>query len=174
MGTALRTVVCTLATLVTMAIVILFITSIYSSTDNTSVSVRTEQNNVRNEQNNISPEQPNKKEELSESSEYVICDNEYIRATYLGIGNSFGYVTLDVKLENKTDGEITVVPLDSSVDDNMVQFVSGIPATMMGHKSVSQAWLIGSEPQSNVEFKLGILDEHWSELTTTDIIRIEK
>ena len=60
MGTALRTVVCTLATLVTMAIVILFITSIYSSTDNTSVSVRTEQNNVRNEQNNISPEQANK------------------------------------------------------------------------------------------------------------------
>lgn len=127
MGTALRTVVCTLATLVTMVIVILFIASIYSSTDNTRVSVRTEQNNM-------SPEPPNKKKELSESSEYVICDNEYIRATYLGIGNSFGYVTLDVKLENKTDGEITVVPLDSSVDDNMVQFVSGIPATMMGHK----------------------------------------
>ena len=108
------------------------------------------------------------------SDEYVICDNEYIKATYLGIMESFGYVTLNVRIENKTDSEITVVPLESSVDDTMIQFVSGVPATMQGHKSINQAWIIGSEPQNNVEFKLGILDEHWSELAVTDVIRIEK
>lgn len=108
------------------------------------------------------------------SDEYVICDNEYIKATYLGIGNAFGYTSLDVKLENKTDREITVVPLDSSVDNNMVQFLSSVPTTMQGHKSMNQAWLIGSEPQDNIEFKFGILDENWNELAVTDVIRIEK
>lgn len=110
----------------------------------------------------------------TKSDEYVICDNEYIKATYLGIMESFGYVTLNVRIENKTDSEITVVPLESSVDDTMIQFVSGVPATMQGHKSINQAWIIGNEPQNNVEFKLGILDEHWSELAVTDVIRIEK
>ena len=110
----------------------------------------------------------------AKSDEYVICENEYIKATYLGIMESFGYVTLNVRIENKTDSEITVVPLESSVDDTMIQFVSGVPATMQGHKSINQAWIIGSEPQNNVEFKLGILDEHWSELAVTDVIRIEK
>lgn len=69
---------------------------------------------------------PIRQETEAEVDEYVICDNEYLRATFLGIGDSFGYVTLDVKLENKTDGEITVIPMDSSVDDVMVQFLSGI------------------------------------------------
>ena len=110
----------------------------------------------------------------AKSDEYVICENDYIKATYLGIMESFGYVTLNVRIENKTDGEITVVPLESSVDDTMIQFVSGVPATMQGHKSINQAWIIGSEPQDNIEFKLGILDEHWSELAVTDVIRIEK
>lgn len=110
----------------------------------------------------------------AKSDEYVICDNEYIKATYLGIGNAFGYMSLDVKLENKTDREITVVPLDSSVDNNMVKFVSSTPTTMQGHKSMNQAWLIGNEPQDNIEFKFGILDENWSELAVTDVIRIEK
>jgi hypothetical protein len=110
----------------------------------------------------------------AKSDEYVICDNEYIKATYLGIGNALGYVSLDVKLENKTDREITVVPLDSSVDNNMVRFVSSTPTTMQGHKSMNQAWLIGNEPQDNIEFKFGILDENWSELAVTDVIRIEK
>lgn len=110
----------------------------------------------------------------AKSDEYVICENEYIKATYLGIMESFGYVTLNVRIENKTDSEITVVPLESSVDDTMIQFVSGVPATMQGHKSINQAWIIGNEPQNNVEFKLGILDEHWSELAVTDVIRIEK
>ena len=127
---------------------------------------------------NISVQSNTKQVETSSpdtrSEGMVIVDNEYIKATYLGIGNSFGYVTLDVKLENKTEGEITVVPLESSVDDNMVQFLSGVPATMQGHKSITQAWIIGSEPKNNVEFKLDVLDEHWSELLKTDTIRIDK
>lgn len=115
---------------------------------------------------------PIRQETEAEVDEYVICDNEYLRATFLGIGDSFGYVTLDVKLENKTDGEITVIPMDSSVDDVMIQFLSGLPATMQGHKSMNQAWLIGSEPQNNIEFKLWIVDENWSDLYKTETIRL--
>ena len=164
MGTALRSIGCTLATIVTIVIVVLFVTGINSSTDSTKVPPSTNESIVQNTRRN----------EETKSNEYVICDNEYIKAIYLGIGNSFGYVTLDVKIINKTDGEITVVPLESSVDDTMIQFVSGVPATMQGNKSINQVWIIGSEPQNNVEFKLGILDEHWSELAVTDVIRIEK
>lgn len=54
----------------------------------------------------------------------------------------------------------------------MVQFLSGLPATMQGHKSMNQAWLIGSEPQNNIEFKLWIVDENWSDLYKTETIRL--
>ena len=164
MMSILKTIVCTIATVVTTVIVILFVVRIADSVDNTDVPAISER----------TIEQTTKQTKESKSNEYVICENEYIRATYLGIGNSFGYVTLDIKFENKTDGEITVVPLESSVDDNMVQFLSGVPTTMQGHKSMNQAWLIGNEPQDNIEFKFGILDENWSELAVTDVIRIEK
>lgn len=164
MMSILKTIVCTIATVVTTVIVILFVVRIADSVDNTDVPVISEQ----------TIERTAKQTDTVKSNEYVIYENEYIRATYLGIGNSFGYISLDVKLENKTDREITVVPLDSSVDDNMVQFLSGVPATMQGYKSMNQAWLIGNEPQDNIEFKFGILDENWNELAVTDVIRIEK
>nr|DAS09937.1 MAG TPA: hypothetical protein [Caudoviricetes sp.] len=164
MMSILKTIVCTIATVVTTVIVILFVVRIADSVNNTDVPVISER----------TIEQTTKQTDAAKSNGYIIYENEYIRATYLGIGNSFGYVTLDIKFENKTDGEITVVPLDSSVDNTMVQFLSGVPATMQGHKSMNQAWLIGNEPQDNIEFKFGILDENWSELAVTDVIRIEK
>ena len=37
---------------------------------------------------------------------------------------------------------------------------------------MNQAWLIGSEPQNNIEFKLWIVDENWSDLYKTETIRL--
>lgn len=103
----------------------------------------------------------------------VIYDDEILRATYLGISDSFGYTTLVIELENKTDSEITVFPMNSSVDDTMITFTSGMPATMQGGKRMKQGWLIGSQPQSNVEFSLSICDEHMHEIKKTDVLRID-
>lgn len=110
----------------------------------------------------------------TESEGMVIADNDYFKATYQGISESFGFYYMNLKFENKTDGEITVVPMDSSVDDTMVMFATGVPSTMQAHKSYNAAIMIGSnEPKNNIEFKLSAMDGNWSELFTTDTIRID-
>lgn len=110
----------------------------------------------------------------TESEGMVIADNNYFKATYQGISESFGFYYMNLKFENKTDGEITVVPMESSVDDTMVMFATGVPSTMQAHKSYNAAIMIGSnEPKNNIEFKLSAVDGNWSELFTTDTIRID-
>lgn len=110
----------------------------------------------------------------TESEGMVIADNNYFKATYQGISESFGFYYMNLKFENKTDGEITIVPMESSVDDTMVMFATGVPSTMQAHKSYNAAIMIGSnEPKNNIEFKLSAMDVNWSELFTTDTIRID-
>lgn len=110
----------------------------------------------------------------TESEGMVIADNNYFKATYQGISESFGFYYMNLKFENKTDGEITIVPMESSVDDTMVMFATGVPSTMQAHKSYNAAIMIGSnEPKNNIEFKLSAVDGNWSELFTTDTIRID-
>ena len=110
----------------------------------------------------------------TESEGMVIADNNYFKATYQGISESFGFYYMNLKFENKTDGEITIVPMESSVDDTMVMFATGVPSSMQAHKSYNAAVMIGSnEPKNNIEFKLSAMDGNWSELFTTDTIRID-
>lgn len=110
----------------------------------------------------------------TESEGMVVADNNYFKATYQGISESFGFYYMNLKFENKTDGEITVVPMESSVDDKMVMFATGVPSTMQAYKSYNAAIMIGSnEPKNNIEFKLSAMDGNWSELFTTDTIRID-
>mgnify|MGYP003095686864 FL=1 len=110
----------------------------------------------------------------TESEGMVIADNDYFKATYQGISESFGFYYMNLKFENKTDGEITILPMESSVDDTMVMFATGVPSTMQAHKSYNAAIMIGSnEPKNNIEFKLSAMDVNWSELFTTDTIRID-
>ena len=141
--------------------------SIYSTTTSTqSVSIQ-RVNQAKNNQVETSVSE-------TESEDMVIADNDYFKATYQGISESFGFYYMNLKFENKTDGEITVVPMESSVDDTMVMFATGVPSTMQAHKSYNAAIMIGSnEPKNNIEFKLSAVDENWSELFTTDTIRID-
>lgn len=102
-------------------------------------------------------------------TEEVIYEDDVLRATNLGITDA-GILT--VKLENRTDDEITVLPMDSSVDDNMVQFTSGMLASIKGGKSYTQGWALGGKPKEKVEFVLSVFDENMHELMTTDVITI--
>ena len=82
-------------------------------------------------------------------------------------------VVMKVKLENKSDNEITILPMDSSVDGTMVQFTSGTLATISSGKTFNQGWIIGSMPTDNIEFSMSICDENMSELVKTDILTID-
>ena len=141
--------------------------SIYSTTTSTQGVLVQRVNQAKSNQVETSVSE-------TESEGMVIADNDYFKATYQGISESFGFYYMNLKFENKTDGEITVVPMDSSVDDTMVMFATGVPSTMQAHKSYNAAIMIGpNEPKSNIEFKLSAMDENWSELFTTDTIRID-
>lgn len=105
----------------------------------------------------------------------IIYEDETFKAVFLGISHSETINTfyLNVRLENKTDGELTVIPMDSSVNDTMVMFGSGIPGTMRAGKNFNQAWIIGSEAPAIIEFAMSACDENMEEIVCTDIIQID-
>ncbi len=111
--------------------------------------------------------------ETEQDEGQVIYEDDYLKATYQGVSESFGYIVMTVSLENKSDGEISVLPMDSSVDDTMVQFTSGTMATIQAGKTFNQGWLIGSMPTEKVEFAMYIYDENMSEIEHTDILTVE-
>lgn len=109
----------------------------------------------------------------------VIYEDEYIKVTNRGFekddSTGMELAMFLVDIENKTDQEITVLPMDSSVDDTMVQFTSGIPATMQGKKKISQAWGIGKDlPKEKIQLSLSICDSEMSELRKTEMITVNK
>ena len=74
-----------------------------------------------------------------ESSAEVIYKDEYVEVTFEGVSDLplvEGMTVVNLSFQNLSDQEITVLPLDSSVNDSMVQFVSGTPATMQGGKKL--------------------------------------
>ena len=108
--------------------------------------------------------------ETSETSEQqVIYEDEYIKATYQGISNSI----MSVSLENKSNEEITILPMDSSVDGVMKQFTSGVIATIQPGKTFNQGWNLGAIPNKEIEFSMSICGKDMSELVRTDSLKIE-
>lgn len=104
-----------------------------------------------------------------ESTEQVIYEDEYVKATYLGVSDTI----MSVSLENKSDEEITVLPMDSSVDGTMKQFTSGTLATIQPGKTFNQGWIIGATPTNEIEFSMSICGKDMSELVRTDFLKIE-
>lgn len=105
----------------------------------------------------------------SESTEQVIYEDEYIKATYFGVSDTI----MSVSLENKSDEEITVLPMDSSVDGTMKQFTSGTLATIQPDKTFNQGWILGATPTNEIEFSMSICGKDMSELVRTDSLKIE-
>lgn len=125
------------------------------------------------------------KEETPETvTEQVFYEDDILKATFVNVSeqaglNGVGYI--GVKFENKSDSEITVLPMDSSVNDTMVMYFSGVPATMQGGKKLNYAWgfyfdkagITDISEVEKLEFSLEIVDENMHQLVRTDIITIE-
>lgn len=104
----------------------------------------------------------------------VVYEDDSLKAEYLGVSDNAGYVLINMHFENKTDGEMTVLPMDSSVNDVAVQYTSGMPATMQAGKTCNQSWTFNqdtvgiktSDEVKSLQFKLNFND------TTTENIDI--
>lgn len=112
-------------------------------------------------------------QENTEVEEQIIYEDDILKAVYKGVSETSGVVVMTVELENKSDSEITVLPMDSSVDGTMVQFTSGTLATIQAGKTFNQGWIIGSMPTQSIEFSMSICDENMSELVQTNSLTIE-
>lgn len=108
-----------------------------------------------------------------EATKKIIVNNDFIKATYLGIKKEYGLVTLNFKFENKTNKEITVQTTGESIDDTMVSELSGISAEMQPKKNCQKEWMIDKVPKKKVEFKLRVLNKQFDTLSKTKTIKIK-
>lgn len=108
-----------------------------------------------------------------EATKKVIVNNDFIKATYLGIKKEYGLVTLNFKFENKTNKEITVQTTGESIDDTMVSELSGISAEIQPKKNCQKEWMIDKVPKKKVEFKLRVLNKQFDTLSKTKTIKIK-
>lgn len=119
-----------------------------------------------------------------ESSAEVIYKDEYVEVTFEGVSDLplvEGMTAVNLSFQNLSDQEITVLPLDSSVNDSMVQFVSGTPATIQGGKKLAYAMSFNNEiagisdysEVKTLEFSLSVNDADFNEISRSDILSIE-
>lgn len=119
-----------------------------------------------------------------ESSAQVIYKDEYVEVTFEGVSDLpmvEGMTAVNLSFQNLSDQEITVFPLNSSVNDSMVQFVSGTPATMQGGKKLAYAMSFNNETAGisdysevkTLEFSLSVNDADFNEISRSDILSIE-
>jgi hypothetical protein len=119
-----------------------------------------------------------------ESSAEVIYKDEYVEVTFEGVSDLpvvEGMTAVNLSFQNLSDQEITVLPMDSSVNDSMVQFVSGTPATMQGGKKLAYAMSFNNETAGisdysevkTLEFSLSVNDADFNEISRSDILSIE-
>lgn len=119
-----------------------------------------------------------------EPSAQVIYKDEYVEVTFEGVSDLpmvEGMTAVNLSFQNLSDQEITVLPLDSSVNDSMVQFVSGTPATMQGGKKLVYVMSFNNETAGisdysevkTLEFSLSVNDENFNEVSRSDILNIE-
>ena len=123
-------------------------------------------------------------QDKSSEAEQVFYEDENLKATFIDVIEQDimpGYAYIRVTFENKSDGEITVLPIDYSVNDTIVQYASGMLATMGAGKKLNYAWFF---PMTNaginsvdeietLEFSLEIDDEHMSQLAKSNLITIQ-
>lgn len=119
-----------------------------------------------------------------ESSAEVIYKDEYVEVIFEGVSDLplvEGMTAVNLSFQNLSDQEITVLPLDSSVNDSMVQFVSGTPATIQGGKKLAYAMSFNNETAGisdysevkTLEFSLSVNDADFNEISRSDILSIE-
>lgn len=118
-------------------------------------------------------------EEVAEERvEVVVYEDDVFKATYIGPVDMSDYLegmaAVGFLLENKTDVEITVYPMDTSVDDFMVSFLSGTPARMNPGKKFNQVWMFADEDVSfdSFEVSFNAVDADFNELVKTEVFEV--
>ena len=106
-----------------------------------------------------------------EATKKVIVNNDFIKATYLGMKKELGQPVLAMKIKNKTNKVVSVSIKDGSIDDTMAHFLGG--ADIQPKKTWNDVWITKNFPKKKIEFKLSIYDKDINELSRTKTIKIK-
>ena len=119
-----------------------------------------------------------------ETSAQTIYKDQYVEVKFEGVGelpSIDGMSAINLTLKNLGDEEITVLFMDSSVNGTMVQFVSGVPATMQGGKEIAHTLSFNNETAGisdyseidKLEFSLSVNDENFSKISRSELLTVE-
>ena len=121
---------------------------------------------------------------ITETSEQANYKDQYVEVKFEGVGelpSTDGMSAINLALKNLGDEEITVLFMDSSVNGTMVQFVSGVPATMQGGKEIVYTLSFNNEIAGisdyseidELEFSLSVNDTNFSEISRSELLTVE-
>ena len=121
---------------------------------------------------------------LTETSAQTIYKDQYVEVKFEGVGelpSIDGMSAINLTLKNLGDEEITVLFMDSSVNGTMVQFVSGVPATMQGGKEIVYTLSFNNETAGisdyseidELEFSLSVNDTNFAEISRSELLTVE-
>ena len=120
----------------------------------------------------------------TETSAQTIYKDQYVEVKFEGVGelpSIDGMSAINLTLKNLGDEEITVLFMDSSVNGTMVQFVSGVPATMQGGKEIVYTLSFNNETAGisdyseidELEFSLSVNDANFTEISRSELLTVE-
>lgn len=120
----------------------------------------------------------------TETSAQTIYKDQYVEVKFEGVGelpSIDGMSAINLTLKNLGDEEITVLFMDSSVNGTMVQFVSGVPATMQGGKEIVYTLSFNNETAGisdyseidELEFSLSVNDTNFAEISRSELLTVE-
>lgn len=81
----------------------------------------------------------------TENTSEVVYEDGTLTVTFKGVSEVAGQIGMSFTLDNNGADEITVLPIKGSVNNVMVQFVSGTPATILPGKTANQVWMANPE-----------------------------
>ena len=130
------------------------------------------------------PEPSESAEAAAEQEEQVIYEDQYVKVVFQGIDALHfveGMSVVNVTLTNLSEQEITVLPMDSFVNDTMVQFTSGAPATMLGGKTMNYAMSFSNQTAgitdyseiTKLGFSVSVNDADFHEVSRSEVLTVE-
>ena len=166
--------------IVIVIIVVIFLAAI--SGDDGSESSSSEEvtsSQEKNTSSNSNKKNNNSSDTSDEDDGQVVYEDDVLKVTFKKVKDVSGYLGFIFLLENKSDAEITVYPTDTSVNDAMVTFLSGTPATIQGGKHMTQTWLanpesVGIESVSEItSFELAFSYDEFESQTEAIVINLD-
>lgn len=122
-------------------------------------------------------------EDAQSETENVVFENDDFKVTYTGVEKATGLsgcCLIDLTIENKTSGTVSVYLQNASYNDEMANVVSGVTNTITAGKKSNQPYtlLFNSEDMTiddleTISFAILILDENAATVLTTDQISID-